>query len=483
MFSRQVRPFSLFLMFFVVVAVCALAAGLGNSAEGQPPLPRADEPRPDTAKITYLPVLLRRSPTRGIFGTETGSFYDTAVLDRLVNAGSYWLRRAGIWWPDVQPTVDFNWEPLRGFDIELANAGSRGLHVILVVRGTPYWAQAASPWLCGPIRSDQFQAFANFLSILVNRYSQPPYNVKYWEIWNEPDIDRQVPYMPYDCPWGCWGEVNDPYYGGSYYAQMLKVVYPAIKAADKEAQVLLGGLLLDCDPRDPPPGKGTCRPSLFLEGILRGGGGPYFDGISFHAYDYYYGELGRYANSNWHSAWNTTGPVSIAKADFIEDTLAAYGVTDKYLINTESALLCETCGEDDVTFETTKAYYLAQVYATALVQGLRGNLWYSLYGWNNSGLLKADGTPQPAFVAYGVASQKLRYVSFVRKIDEYPGVTGYEFAGEEGRLWLLWSRDGLPHAINLPGTPTSVQDALGYSEPVGGAYLTVTVEPLWVSWG
>ena len=127
MLSRHIRLSFLWPLFLVVVTVCALTAGFGNSVESQAPLPRADEPEPGASVATYLPLVLRRNPTRGIFGTEISSFYDTATLDRLVNAGSYWLRRAGIWWPDVQPTAgSFNWEALRGFDVELANAGSRG---------------------------------------------------------------------------------------------------------------------------------------------------------------------------------------------------------------------------------------------------------------------------------------------------------------------------------------------------------------------
>jgi hypothetical protein len=45
--------------------------------------------------------------------------------------------------------------------------------------------------------------------------------------------------------------VSDPVtlnFGGEYYGNMLKIVYPAIKSADPQAQVLVGGLLLDCDP-------------------------------------------------------------------------------------------------------------------------------------------------------------------------------------------------------------------------------------------
>ncbi len=62
---------------------------------------------------------------------------------------------------------------------------------------------------------------------------------------------------------GCWGDPNDKtYYGGEYYAEMLKRAYPAVKAANPQAIVLNGGLLLDCDPRYPPPGK-DCLPADF----------------------------------------------------------------------------------------------------------------------------------------------------------------------------------------------------------------------------
>ena len=45
--------------------------------------------------------------------------------------------------------------------------------------------------------------------------------------------------------YGCWGVRTDPYYGGRAYGDMLKVVYPAIKASNPAVQVLHGSLLLD----------------------------------------------------------------------------------------------------------------------------------------------------------------------------------------------------------------------------------------------
>jgi hypothetical protein len=210
------------------------------------------------------------------------------------------------------------------------------------------------------------------MSDLVERYSIPPYSVNYWEIWNEPEISPEQ--IDPESGWGCWGDSNDEYYGGGYYAQMLAVVYPAMKSANPNVQVLVGGLLLDCDPVNPPSGK-DCTPARFIEGILRGGGGAYFDGISFHAYDYYDG-VG-YQNGNWHSAWNTTGPVQIAKAAYLRSLLdsAEFGVKGKYLINTEVALLCDTC-IDDQAFEKVKANYVAEAYATTLSEDLKV-AWYT----------------------------------------------------------------------------------------------------------
>jgi hypothetical protein len=253
---------------------------------------------------------------------------------------------------------------------------------------------------------------------------------------------------------------------------MLKVVYPEIKAANPYAQVLIGGLLLDCDPDNPPenpadPGeKADCSPARFLEGILVNGGGEYFDGVSFHAYDYSGGRLGGYGNGSWGSAWNTTGPVLIAKARFIRELLTAYSHNDKFLLNTESAVLCaapaEKCQSQD--FLLTKAYYVTQSAASAAAEGLAANIWYSLVGWRNSGLIDAQREPEPAYYAFLFAAKKLNGVRLISEQKSLPGIMGYVFSDERNHpLYVLWSADGLPHSFQLPREPDAVYDFLGES--------------------
>jgi hypothetical protein len=325
-------------------------------------------------------------------------------------------------------------------------------------------------------------AFASFLYDAVERYSQSPYYVKYWEIGNEPD----APVSYHDEPFGCWGDKNDSYFGGGYYAEMLKLAYPAVKSATPTSIVLLGGLLLDCDPVNPPedpPGSGQfkdCTSSKFLEGILLNGGGDYFDIVSFHAYDYYKNSWGQFSNPNWHSAWNTTGPSLIAKANYLTSVLVGYGYSNKPLINTENALLCY--GGCNKKFEATKAFYLAEAYASLQAMGLSGNIWYDVYGgWRDSGLLYKKDKPRPAYYALDTAHERFAHADYTRAIGDGDEITGYEFVEGDRRLWVLWSQNGAIHQVTLPSKPDSMWDTLG-NPLTPSTTLILDVYPIYVEW-
>lgn len=430
----------------------------------------------------FLPVLKQRAPFPSIFGVEIVSDKSGIGFDKMVSAGAYWVRRSAISWEEVEPVKgQRDWRVLANLEQELARAATQGAQMILIVRNTPAWAQKYPGSSCGPIKPDELASFASFMHELVARYSTAPYKVKYWEILNEPD----APVSNNPAPYGCWGEVSDRYYGGGYYAEMLKLVYPQVKAAQPEAQVLVGGLLLDCDPVNPPKHPAAsgqtkdCSSSKFLEGILTNGGSGYFDGVSFHAYDYYQGALGQFGNDNWNSAWNSSGPSLIAKTAYLRKLLATYKVQDKYLINTEVALLCGA-GCDQV-YEITKAYQLVQAYVVASTLDLRANIWYDAYGvWRNSGLLYPDGSPRPAYHAYRFASRAIGGAQFLREIST-TGIKGYEFKKNDRRIWVLWSLDGGTHHFTLPGTPLSAFDSLGNNlEP--GAAIQVTINPTYLEW-
>jgi hypothetical protein len=204
--------------------------------------------------------------------------------------GASWVRRNALWWFNVEPEPGVrNWNGVAGLEEELRQVAAANMQMVLIVRGAPEWAQQTPGLRCGLLKQDALDEFAAFLTDAVQRYKEPPYNVKYWELGNEPDIDPSLTSMT--SVFGCMGDIGDPnYYGGGKYAELLKAAYPAIKAADAEAQVIVGGLLMDCDPVQPPETASGqpmyCTPSRYLEGILVNGGGDYFERLEYDRASY-----------------------------------------------------------------------------------------------------------------------------------------------------------------------------------------------------
>ena len=473
------------LVFFSVVFLAACQGAAQPTLEAPVPtqgIPEQLLPPDRSASGALLPV--DPVPFQGI---------EIKGIEDLPNAGAanaQWVRYNGLFWSQVEPEEGSrDWAQAANLEGVVQGLSAQNQEVILIVRGTPTWAQAVPESVCGPILPEKLPAFAAFLSEAVSRYSQPPYNVKYWELGNEPDVDPAA--IRPNAPFGCWGNPADENFGGGYYAEMLKLAYPQIKAADPEAQILVGGLLLDCDPLNPPetePDSGVlkdCRSSRFLQGILENGGGDYFDGISFHAYDYYQGSMGSYSNINWHSSWDTTGPVFKAKLDYLRAVLSSFGYPDKYLMNTETALLCGRDGTEPVCqteeFARTKANYLAAANSAALAERLRANIWYSLQGWRGSGLLGADGQPNQAFRSFQFNREMLSGVVNVIEVQDYPGVKAFEFLTEDIRIWVMWSADGSIRELQFAQQPSAIFNVLG-EEHAPGMSLTITPEPVYVVW-
>lgn len=440
---------------------------------------------PPTVAAVARPTATGRPPAQAQAPSEPvpGMELETITEQRFAlarEAGAYWFRRNAILWSDVERTEGkIDWSEMVDLEKEMALASAQGAQMVMIVRSTPTWAQKLPGVYCGPILFEKLPAFANFMYEVVKRYSAPPYNVLNWELGNEPDIDPVL--VPNDSPFGCWGDATDSYYGGGQYAEMLKVVYPKIKEANPNAHVLVGGLLLDCDPVNTPENK-TCTPSRYLEGILKNGGGDYFDGVSFHAYDYYDPPLG-YGNSNWNSSLETYGPVLAPKARYLRSVLNANSYPGKFLMNTESGLVCGRDGSEPQCqteeFDQTKANYIAQANVSALVESLRGNLWYSLAGWRGTALIDENLKPYPAYEAYKVSASQILSARFVGEITGFPGVRGYELEQDGKRIWFLNSIDGQDHTVKLPSQPDAILDVFGAPLPVSSE-VTITVAPVYI---
>jgi len=413
------------------------------------------------------------------FGIETANLLQSG--QPMFDAGSTWTRRNALIWYEVEPTLgERRWSVAQTLEQEMIVAARLQINFILIIRGVPLWAQETQGSYCGPIAQSKLKDYATFVYEVVRRYSAPPYNVKYYEFGNEPDV---LTNKNGDWWYGCWADPNDPVYrGGQKYATMLKAVYPEVKAADPSSQVVVGGMLADCSPIN--PGSRDCSYTRFFEGIMVGGGGPFFDVVSFHTYDFFY-DKGKWGNDNWNTGYDTLGPSLVAKARYYRKVIQDYGFPNKILMDTEAALLCWMCPATQ-DYEIAKSWYIPELYAASLAEGVI-TLWYSYEGWENSGLVNSAMQPLPAFTAWRVAREKLAqtaYIGPVTSVDigSASGVVGYKFRQGSRTVWVIRSLKTATRHITLPSLPTAITDPVGNAMP-NNKNLTLTLQPIYIEWG
>ncbi|NJL33377.1 MAG: glycoside hydrolase family 5 protein [Chloroflexaceae bacterium] len=159
-----------------------------------------------------------------IFGAEIKPpRFNNIVRSRAKNLGASWVRLNAISWRDVQleadtPPEQWNWEAasLQQFEQNLTAATAAGMTPTVIVDDHPRWA-TVFPTACGPILQDRFDDYGRFLTELIKRYGGEPYNVKHWELGNEVDIDPDI--VQPDNIYGCWGDIDDPYYAANTTAK------------------------------------------------------------------------------------------------------------------------------------------------------------------------------------------------------------------------------------------------------------------------
>ena len=292
-------------------------------------------------------------------------------LDDYHGVGSGWIR-FDINWSLIQRggPSSYEWEP---FDRVVRAATARGLKVLVGVLYTPEWARpGTSDSTYAPF---DLAAYANFCREAATHYA--PMGVHHWEIWNEPNI-------------GFWKPEPDP----ARYAAMLKLAYPAIKQADPDSFVITGGL-------SPFGGYGDVRPGhmnplTFLERMYQAGAAGSFDALGWHPYEF--------AGFGFHpmSAWSQLS----ATTPSVRSLMLAHGDGQKQVWGTEYGV---PTGGSGAVSETAQADMVTGAYERWRSWEWTGPLFWFSYrnaGWNpgerehNFGLVRADFSHKPAYVAY-----------------------------------------------------------------------------------
>jgi hypothetical protein len=466
--ESQIKRISLLLL--VAGLSGLLLAGLAGWAQAasnqlNPPAsaPPAHEPSGPSQvaddSYLYLPIVAGSPPWPSPFGVEPVSsmLLGRQFYTRTVELGAGWTRlETRVSWMVLQPDENgpIQWDLLATFEAELHTLNAAGIKPLVTVTDSPAWARVDANKPCSAIRADHFAAFAEFMRQLVERYREPEFNVRDWEIGNEPDVDPDL--VDPTSPFGCWGDSDDPYYGGRHYGEMLKVVAPVIRAADAKARIWNGGLLLNSPSTQGVSCSqpGYCRPELFLEGILLSGAASSIDVLAYHAYPYFNEHQPGVDQDNGivTNAWYYWGGLFVGKATFIRQTLQAYGVEKPLVIN-ETSLICKYgCVPANEVFFQRQADFLVRGYVRALANNITGMAWYTLEGpgWYDSGLLNYIH-PKPAYRAYKHLTERLRYSRLLGPVSYGTDIEAYAFDVRPNKVQVIWTKIDQALPVLVPG--------------------------------
>ncbi len=327
-------------------------------------------PRRTLAVLVALLAVTLAAPARGL-AAEAGVGVNNANSTQIgaVHAlGAHWVRMF-VNWRSFQPTpAPVSQSTFKYYEQELAQFPA-GTKVILDVVDSPQWETGSADEHMPPANPADY---ASFVASLAARLGT---RVSAYEIWNEEDASR----------W--WTGAPDP----GAYAALLRAAYPAIKAADPQATVLLGGL--------------TGNDYLFLEGVYAAGGKGYFDAVAVHTdtacnllspYEFLRGSNGRMIVDSF-LAYREVHSVMLANGDDKPIWMTELSWRTTSAVCAEGAWAGQ---KPQGVSDAQQALYLDQAYhCLAQDPYVQVALWFPVQdeGELDSGLLRADGSHKPSF--------------------------------------------------------------------------------------
>lgn len=363
-----------------------------------------------------------------MFGMCTNTVYTD--YENLQNAGVSMVR-SDLDWEDVEVTAD-NFAIPSDILAGIEEANSHNIDTIVVFNSHTwpsfyeYTGTSLHPNSGFPRTDAQIAEFVEYVEYVVTALKG---KVTYYELFNETN------FMSYSI---CTG---------AEYVKLLKYVYPAIKAIDPDANLVMGG----------PSGYSL----YYIETILAAGGADYLDYICTHPYVY---------------------PSSPESAGFDTDLnslntiIARY--TDKAMPIIFSEIGWSSCENSRGNTEQEKAQYFTRAFAMASAagnveritlyrEGSNGNLLdlESRWGAFNRESSATLGTANPMAVALNNFTAMMNKYTFNSKVTLAEGLYAYKYEGESTDMYMLWT-DDTDYTASITASDTSVKVYDIYGNPV-----------------
>ena len=453
---------ALMCVFIAGMALAAQRMGAGPDAGAELRLAGTHSPAVAIAftptYTTYLPLTMHRIlPAPNKFGTEIDSDFEDKKGARMIEqAGFGWYRHLQVDWADFEPAYGVytmtpggpgHWYDI--LDQGIARASASGLRPIIVIRDSPAWAPVGGKRGCDSVRPDRYAHLAAFVNKVVAKYEQPPFNTRYFELWNEPDWHTPA------TTWtevGCWRKASD-------YVNMLKVVYPAVKAAHPGAVIMNGGLLE----------LGPWAQTFISTGLN------YIDVLAYHAYD-----TVDQGHSLWNNAADAFPSVYLSRLDTLRQWINLYNPARAGIdIFMDEGALRPGSGApalDDL--RRAQSYFAAFMAAQVTGEDLEQYSWYKSNDLENPITNTAYGlevnqsyyVTNTLYTALAFGFERVYQATAVTTTRSSTGASIIKLSDANGQeLWLMWNTNGsnsAPFTYTFTSTPGRVWDVWGGVLPV-----------------
>jgi hypothetical protein len=336
-------------------------------------------------------------------------------LDRLKQAGILAVRD-DIFWSRVEKEKGVLAMPER-YEHYVAALLQRQIEPLLILGyGNEFYDKKGYP-----TSEETLEAYARYCEFVVNYFKG---RVHRYEIWNEWDH-------------GCGMPKEAGKGSPEGYVNLIKRVYPRLKAIDPELTILGAGIA------DPGGDKGT----LWLESACSAGLLDYLDGVSFHPYCFSYPPARRIPEVEF-----------LRRCQSVDQTVQRFSRRPMPLYITEIGWPNQT-GKAGSSLEESALYLKRGFLLASAMPNVRGIWWYDLIDdgadpaerEHNFGLLKTDLSPKPAYATlkdiagflgtfHFVAAERLsggiHVLKYKDSSNRWAVASWCERAGEQARIAL-----------------------------------------------
>lgn len=391
-------------------------------------------------QATYTSVL----PQWGIcIGDATATSAD--ITDAHFSYG-----RTSAKWAQIQSSAGaaFYWGST---DAKVASIKNSGAIPVVCISNAPDWAVDANG---NP--TDHVQ-FANFCLTVIQRYNSAPYNVNYFEIYNEPDLTLNKQ--------GVWTTGEATRAAAQYIDMLWRAWTTSQTYRNNHPDVKLIGTVLSATPVSTSAYVNAFYDYLWTHNVYN-----WMDILSIHIYSQ--------PNNNNRNAWPELGTTYGPLLDRMNNSLSKIN-TSKPVWVTEGGFTT-SAGSKGVSEANQARYSVRQAVIIGSFNWVKSYMQYCLYSGSGTddesqfGIIRNDKSRKPAYNALKTMTSVLDATvsSFTKMNYDVHGVCKYKYVKNGGPKpygWVVWNAE--------PGA--SVANGLGAGTITGAVYTRGLYDTNW----